>query len=232
MRFRPSLWPTLLTLPTLVVLAGFGSWQLQRLDWKETLIAEREAGMAAAAINLPATAELASFVHRRVAVAGSFLHDSELSFGARVHEGVSGIEILTPLRLEDGRIVLVNRGWVPLKLADRSRRPESLDRGRVAVAGVLRPAQHSTGWLGPRNDAAAGHWFFYEVAAMARHLGLDLPPVVIEALPSSDPARLPVGRMPATSLTSHHLQYAITWYALALVLAAIYLIYHLRREES
>ena len=232
MRFRPTLLPTLVTLPALLVLLGLGSWQLQRLDWKEALIAEREAGLRAAPVRLPATPDLADVAHRRVTVAGRFLHEGELFFGARVHKGVSGVEVLTPLRLDDGRIVLVNRGWVPLKRRDRAERSESLDRGRGEIAGVLRPERRASGWLAPRNDAAAGYWFFYEVGAMARHLGLDLLPAVLEALPGPDPARLPVGRLPETSLASNHLQYAITWYALALALAVIYLIYHFRREEE
>jgi surfeit locus 1 family protein len=232
LRFRPTLLPTLMTVPALLVLLGLGAWQLQRLEWKEGLIAERRAGLAAAPIALPRRFDAAELSHRRVRLAGSFRHEYELYLGARVHKGISGTEVLTPLRLDDGRTIMVNRGWVPLTRRDPATRPESLDPGRVEIAGILRPEQLDGGWLGPRNDAAAGHWFFYEVPAMARWLGLDLLPAVVEALPGADPDRLPVGRTPEVTLVSNHLQYAITWFALALVLAVIYVVYHLGRDRK
>ncbi|MDP6708991.1 MAG: SURF1 family cytochrome oxidase biogenesis protein, partial [Alphaproteobacteria bacterium] len=99
MRFRPTLLPTLMTLPALLVLLGLGGWQLQRLEWKEGLIAERQARLAAAPIALPPRFDAAPLAHRRVHLAGTFRHEAEIHLGARVHKGISGIEVLTPLRL-------------------------------------------------------------------------------------------------------------------------------------
>lgn len=231
-RFRPTLLPTLITLPALIVLFGLGTWQVQRLHWKETLITEREARLAAEPVALPRFSDPVAegLSHRRFLLRGVFLHDKTLYYGARAVGGTPGVELLTPLRLLDGRLILVNRGWVPLEAREAALRAEDMTTGPVEIAGLLRPAVAEAGWFTPEPDRGAGHWFAYDVAAMARHLDLDLLPAVIEAQPDADPTRLPLARKVNVNLVNHHLQYAITWYGLALALAVIYLLYHLRRQ--
>lgn len=230
-RFRPTLVPTLVTLPALVALLALGTWQLHRLAWKEALIAERESQLAAPPLPLPAFegAPPASLAHRRVRLSGRFLSDKSLFYGSRVVREAPGVEILTPLRLADGRIIMVNRGWVPLDRKAPESRPESLPQGRVEVTGILRPSLKQGGWFTPDADLAEGHWYFYDTAGMARYLGLDLLPAVVEALPGAEPGRLPVAREGKVELVNNHLQYALTWYALALALLVIYVRYHLKR---
>lgn len=227
-RFRPTLVPTLVALPMLAVLLGLGAWQLHRLAWKEALIAERESRLAAPPVPLPAFADAGAqaLAHRRFTLRGSFLADKSLSYGSRAVDGRLGVELLTPFRLEDGRIVLVNRGWVPD--AARAMPPPA---GTVEVVGVLRPARAEGNWFTPEPDLRRGHWFLYDTRGMAAHLGLDLLPGVVEALPGPDPGVLPLARAPKVEIRNEHLQYAITWFALALALATIYVLYHLKRER-
>src|SRR5262245_29106119 len=117
MRFRPTFWPTVFTIPALIVLLGLGTWQVQRLHWKEGLIAERTARTTAAPIALPAggthlsDAALADLDFRHGAATGAFLHERELYIAARTMEGSVGYQIVTPLQQADGGVVLVNRGW-------------------------------------------------------------------------------------------------------------------------
>ena len=121
--FRPTFWPTLLTVSMLAVLVGLGTWQLQRLEWKTQLIAERDAGLAAAALSLPADdGQLAALEFRKVTARGRFLHDRELYVGSRTNHGKAGYHVLTPLQVEDGTVLLVNRGWVPLDRHDPASR--------------------------------------------------------------------------------------------------------------
>ena len=232
MPFQPTLWPTLITLPLLLALLGLGGWQLERLGWKQVLIAERQRGLDAAPIALPAdfkgvTPDLA---YRRVRASGVFQHQHELFLGARAYKGIAGLEVLTPLRLDNGDYLLVNRGWVPLALKDPAKRPRSLSQGRVEISGVLRPPQEPSGWFVPRPEPAAKHWFFYRTSAMADHLELPLLPAVVEALPVE--GQLPIGREARLELRNFHRQYAITWFALAFALCVIYVVYHRTRARG
>ena len=94
MKFRPFLWLTIVTLPALLVLIGLGSWQLQRLQWKNDLISSFEARSAAVAIAIPAAdEELDDLEFRSLALYGVFQHDMETFLTGRTYEGLSLIHI-------------------------------------------------------------------------------------------------------------------------------------------
>jgi len=98
-RFRPTLWPTLFTLPALVVLLGLGTWQVDRLYWKRDLIETRVSRSSAPAIQAPDRIDdFAAMAFRKVRVAGVFLHDKEMYLGARTMRGNVGYQVVTPLR--------------------------------------------------------------------------------------------------------------------------------------
>jgi surfeit locus 1 family protein len=237
MHFRPTFWPTMFTLPALVVLLGLGTWQLERLQWKEGLIAERTARTTAAPIGLPepgarlSPAALADLDYRRAQATGQFLHDREMYLAARTMQGAVGYQVVTPLKRADGSFLLVNRGWVPDDRKDPATRPDGQVSGTVAVEGAIRipGRQH---WLQPDNEPAKNLWFWSDLAAMAGHAAIPpdrLVPVFLEAGAAPNPDGLPIGGQTRVNLPNDHLQYAITWFALAVGLAVIYVVYHLRR---
>jgi surfeit locus 1 family protein len=237
MHFRPTFWPTMFTLPALVVLLGLGTWQLERLQWKEGLIAERTARTTAAPIGLPepgaqlSPAALADLDYRRAQATGQFLHDREMYLAARTMQGAVGYQVVTPLERADGSFLLVNRGWVPDDRKDPATRPDGQVSGTVAVEGAIRipGRQH---WLQPDNEPAKNLWFWSDLAAMAGHATIPpdrLVPVFLEAGAAPHPGGLPIGGQTRVNLPNDHLQYAITWFALAVGLAVIYVVYHLRR---
>src|SRR5690349_23903855 len=95
--FRPLLWPTLFTVPVLLLCLGLGSWQVQRLFWKEGLIAERQAAGAAAPVPVPQSmADARGMEFRHVTDEGVFLHDKEIFLGATSEGGGQGYQVLTP----------------------------------------------------------------------------------------------------------------------------------------
>ncbi len=214
-----------MALPALVVLFGIGTWQVQRLAWKTELIADREARLAAPPIALAAdlgddAETLAALDHRRVTVAGEFLHDREIYLAAS-RRGRVGFAIITPLRRTDGPTVLVNRGWVPADARDPARRAQGQVAGEVTVEGMVRPTARQ-GWLIPDNDTAKNYWFWLDVPAMAEFAGVDAPALIVEAGPAPNPGGLPIGRLARVGLPNDHLGYALTWYALTVALAVIY----------
>ena len=234
-RFRFTLVPTLFTVPSLIVLIGLGTWQVERLQWKTGLIAERVAALSAAPVAAPATAdEAAGLDFHRVTVIGTFDHGRELYIWAEDERGVAGFQVVTPLTLEDGGILLVNRGFVPDARKNPATRAAGQAAGTVEIDGILRIARKPIGWLVPSNQPAEHFWVYVDPPAMATAMGLDparLRPYFVEAGPKPNPGGLPVGGQTRIQLPNDHLQYAITWYGFAVTLLVIYLVYHYRKPE-
>lgn len=236
--WRGLLGPTVAALVGFLLLLGLGTWQLQRRVWKEGLIAQREAAMAAPAVPLPAViADPAALEYRHVWVEGTFRHDHELYVTSRFYRDKPGYQVVTPLIMADGRAVLVNRGFVPLSARDPATRQAGEVAGPVRIEGVVR-LSGKPGWFTPANEPAADLWFNPDVAQMAVAAGLDpakTSPVFVEAGPAPNPGGLPIGGQTSIDLPNDHLQYAITWYSLATALAVIYGLFchrHLTGERS
>jgi surfeit locus 1 family protein len=228
-RFRPLLAPTLWLLPGLALLIGLGVWQLERLGEKEALIASVQTGMAAPPVPLAeARREGANAEWRHVRVTGHFLHDRELYLFAQGPRGAFGVHIVTPLVQDNGETVLVDRGFVPDALRDPSTRQAGQVAGEVSLTGVLRASQQP-GLFTPAPNAATRLWFVKDVPGMAKAAGVAAPPIVIEADATPNPGGWPLGGQTRVDFPNDHLQYAMTWFGLALALMAVYLVYHRSR---
>jgi surfeit locus 1 family protein len=226
-RFRPALVPTLFTLVAVVVCAGLGVWQLERLQWKGHLIAEREAALTAPPVASPRTgAEAAVMQYRRVTAEGEFLHDREILRVAAGPAGGSRYDVLTPLRQADGRVVFVDRGLIPVDLQDRAKRAAGEPAGPVRVTGILRlPPREKPSWFLPDNQPERNLWFWIDLPAMAAAARVSqVAPFYIIADATPNPGGWPKGRDVAEPLPNNHLQYAITWFALAIAALVIYLL--------
>lgn len=152
-----------------------GTWQVQRLKWKSELIAKCEDRIVRPPLPLPARIDhtaIADFDYRRVSAVGRFRHDKEMLIGPRVREGELGYMVVTPLEREGdpGATVLVNRGWISKKLADQSKRPESLPKGEVRVEGMLREPWKKNMFT-PDNIPEKGEFYFPDVVQMAALTG-------------------------------------------------------------
>lgn len=231
--FHPRLWPTLVALPAFLVLLGLGVWQLDRLAQKQELIDRIELRWSEAAVPFPASiGSFDDWEFRRVLLRGRFLHEKELLFPGKTYKGTAGNWIATPFVLDDGRSVIVHRGWVPERYVARATRKEGLREGEVSIEGVLRQG----GWFGwesmrPDNAPAQNYWLWFELPAMAEAAGLQNPvtDVYVMELGDEKTGQLPIGLELTVNLPNDHLQYAIIWFALALALAAIYVIFHLKQ---
>lgn len=231
--FRPSLWPTMFTLPAVLFMAGLSIWQIDRLQWKSELIADRKARMAAEEVALPpAGSDLKAFEFRRTAITGAFRHDLEMLLGARSLRGNVGYHLVTPFSLETGESVFVNRGFVPQAARDAAAREAGQIAGTATIQGVIRRPQ-ARAWMQPENEPERGQWFYMDLAAMAKASGIDArTDLYIEAGPAENPGGLPMGGQTKIDLPNDHLQYAITWALLAAALIVIYVVYHLKLERE
>src|SRR6201997_5450557 len=182
--FRPLFWPTMFSVPVLLLLLGLGSWQIERLFWKRELIAQRQAALAAAPVTAPRSLEEARGLEfRHVTDEGVFLHNKEIFLGATSEAGRNGYQVLTPLRESGGRIVFVNRGFIPAELKDPAKRPDGQIAGPTRIQGLLRlaPAEKPA-WFLPDNRADLNYWFWVDLPAMAAADGLEnVAPFYIDA---------------------------------------------------
>lgn len=233
---RPGRWALRIIAVLLIVLfAGLGSWQVQRLQWKLALIERVESRVHSAPAAPPPPARwgqlsAASDEYRRVKLSGFFLYQFTTPVQA-VSELGSGYWLLTPMCTSDGFIVLVNRGFVPMADGLLDRYPgKRADAGapvctpsmapRQDVVGLLRMPEPHGGFL-RENDLQHNRWYSRDVAAIAQARGLyNVAPYFVDAAQDQDPADAPdhpTGGLTVITFHNNHLVYAFTWYALALM---------------
>ena len=114
-RLRPALWPTLVSLPILVLSLSLGIWQMERREWKRDILDRITTNQAAPPMTLDELLSGDPLRHEygRVKVAGTFEHGREFFLAARSLKNKVGLQVIVPLKTDDGRIVLFDRGWVP-----------------------------------------------------------------------------------------------------------------------
>jgi surfeit locus 1 family protein len=228
--FRPRLAPTLITIPAVLACLALGVWQIERLHWKEALIAAQEAGLAAQPVAVPQTlAEARRLEFHRVFVSGVLLWDNEILLHAIGPEGEAGFKRMTPLREADGRVVLINRGFIPTGWLPDVRRMDATHSRFVGTGqhtGLLRlPPDQKPGWFVPDNQPMRGEWFWLDLPAIAAAEGLDnVAPFTIDADAIPWPNCKPLACATPPPLPNNHLQYAITWFSLAAAGAVIYVL--------
>lgn len=232
--FRPSLWPTLFTVPALIVLLALGTWQVQRLFWKLDLIHAVERGLQAPAVPLPAgPVDPEQWNYRRVVVKGTFDYSHEFHLLAHSERGNFGYHIIVPLKRSDAPgWVLVSRGWVPPERKNPDQRPEGQIAGEVTISGIAR-APWQQGPFVPDNDLQRNLWYFGDAAGMLKQAGIsDAPLLFVDADASvTVPGGWPRPGHTRVNFPNNHLAYAFTWYSGAVVLAVIYVLWHRRRAR-
>ncbi|MFC5358835.1 SURF1 family protein [Azospirillum himalayense] len=212
-----------LALAGVAVFTSLGVWQVERLFWKLDLIQRVEERAQAAPVPAPGPEDwpavtAASQEYRRVSVTGRFLNDKETLVQAVTERG-GGFWVLTPLRTDRGFTVLVNRGFVPPERRSTDSRPDGLIDQDTTVTGLLRVTEPGGGFL-RSNDPAQDRWYSRDVAAIAAARGVtEAAPYFIDA-EASPPGGLPVGGLTVLKFRNNHLVYALTWFALALMLIA------------
>ncbi len=219
---RRMIAPLLFGLAGIAVLLALGVWQLQRLDWKLGIIAEIDARMAAPPGAVPQAPAEAQHEYMRVRLRGTLGAEELHVYTSAPPRGV-GYRIVAPLVLEDGRRVLVDRGFVPIEAKDAARH-----RGGIEIEGALLWPDETDGYTSAP-DLAKNIWFARDVPLMAQALGTE--PVMIVTAASDDadaPLPLPVG----VNIRNDHLGYAVTWFSLAAVWAVMtgYLLWRIKRR--
>ena len=225
-------WPSLLALAGLAVLIGLGSWQMSRKAWKEGLLAQIAARVKAEPLPLSEALKRwhdggdVEYLH--VGLTGRFLHGRErLVFAVDERLG-PGFHVYTPLITAERQLVLVNRGFVPVPLEDAARRPNGQVSGEVTVTGLVRrPAP--AGWFTPASEPQRNRFYWPDYQGMlgaeqkADAEKLTPAPFFVDAdAAPANPGGLPRGGVTRLALPNRHLEYALTWYGLALALIGVF----------
>jgi surfeit locus 1 family protein len=235
--------PALFTLVGLALLIGLGVWQLERKAWKEALIESITRRMNAAPEPLPpperwASLDAAHDEFTRVTFHAIFENDQEaLVFAGasafRPDTSGTGYWVFTPARLADGARVVINRGFVPEANKNPATRAAGLVNAPIDIVGVLRWPERG-GLFTPAGEPTQNLWFARDHLAIAAAKDLrNVAPFYVEQEAPVPPGGLPQPGKITVNLPNNHLQYAITWFGLAAVLAGVFIAFaRARRREG
>ena len=236
---RSLIAPGLVAALALAALVSLGNWQMARLDWKEAIVSRMAARIHSAPQPLPPVGEWASlatldYEYRRVALVGAFDHAKE----ARVFHAAGGLMrepgwlVLTPLQLASGGQVIVNRGFVPLALADQATRLGGQVAGEVRLSGLMRAPEPRNPFT-PADQPQKREWHVRDPIAIAAYFELrDAAPFTIDADEATFPGGWPKGGSTNLKIANNHFSYAMTWYGLALTLLGVFAVFAWRRLRS
>lgn len=236
---RFSLLSAFLVLAVFAVLVSLGTWQVNRLVWKENLLATIVERMQGEPLPLDEVIAIkvagGDIEYRRVTLTGHFLHEREQYFFTTLN-GRSGYNVYTPFELGGGSLIFVNRGFVDIELRDRHKRRPGLLLGEVSITGLARDRLvDKPSMMVPDNDPAANIFYWKDIEGMAANAGIDganadLVNFFVDADDTSNPGGWPIGGVTIVDLPNNHLQYAVTWYGLALALVGVTGFFMLRRK--
>ena len=233
---------TLMAFAGLVILIGLGVWQLDRKVWKENLITTINTRLGGAPEDLPPRSSWQQLREdgeefRRVAFPAEFLDGEEAlvyTAGSPLRPDVKGpgYWVFAPARLAGGSIILVNRGFVPADRKDPRTRAEGTPHGIVDIVGVLRWPETRNSFT-PADDPKNNIWFLRDSNSIATFKKwATAAPFYIDQEGPTPSGGLPKPGKLEPHMPDNHLQYAITWFGLALALAGVYIIWLARRLSS
>lgn len=207
----------------LIILLGLGTWQVQRLQWKERLLADLERTRAIAPVPVETLLTQAGDQGWRQVALDCLTDPRDWVYMHGVSDGVAGFHVLTHCATGQGAII-ADLGFTPQKLALSA----SID---TALTGRLRPFETPNGFV-PPNNIAADDWYSRSVTDLSKRWKTQLRPdyflaVTVPVAPGLTPVDA------TANLSNRHLEYALTWYGLAATLIGVYiaLLYSRRRAE-
>lgn len=231
---------TLIVLIAAIGCVRLGFWQLDRLHQRQIFNAHVRAMQALQPLILPAQGELTNMEYRQVNVSGVYDFENQIGIRNQYLNNVSGYDLLTPLRLGDGSVILIDRGWIP---ATGNSSPSDWGKydkpGEVTLLGVIRLSQ-TTSVLDGMSDPTLvpgqkrlDFWVFINLDGIRAQMPYPILPVYIQL--NADPGNVkpPIPSQPVLDLSDGpHQSYAIQWFSFASVLFIGYPIYISRQERQ
>jgi surfeit locus 1 family protein len=210
-----------------------GSWQVKRLVWKKDIINKLEKYLEAEPLefeNFPN--DFKEILYKKVKVEGRFHHDKEIHLysGGKLAHGSDGYLIFTPLETTEGEFILINRGWVPQVKKDPLKRAETLTIGTTMIEGVIIDIRKPH-WQTFKNNIEKNVWLWLDIDTINDTADIALLPYYI--MQQGNNKTLPIiTKFTPSIIRNDHLQYALTWFSLAILSIAFLIILRLKKFNS
>ncbi len=232
---KPTLAFTLFTLFSIAGLLALGGWQISRMEWKDAIITKIETANVQSPLTvdfIPDSADAyAELGFRKAKIRGEFISDVELHIAARFHKSQQGYHVHTPFRMEDGRIILLNRGWVPADLKNQEQRLDSVAEGWQELEVQIRTDNDSTMYT-PENQPIKNMWFHKDIELMSADSGYKLLPYAADVVGDNNQKTLPVPSSGDIQLRNNHFEYSLTWFGMSFAILMFYFGGHYRKKEA
>lgn len=220
--------PTLLVIAGVYVLIQLGYWQLDRLEQRREFNVYVASRWDQEPYNLTQNelpTDLSELEYRRVQLNGELDYDNQVVLKNQIENDAPGVNLITPLVLDDGRAVLVARGWVPLSESAPDRWSQFEEPAGTPVVGLIQESQTLAGSSTP--DEPQTEWFRIDVEAIETQLPYELLPVFVWQLPEQGRSinTLPYRKVPFTITEGNHFSYALQWFMFAAILGFGYIPY-------
>jgi surfeit locus 1 family protein len=232
-RHRPRYLPTAAAIVAVALFLTAGEWQRGRMEQKAALRAQFDAASASAPAELPRyMGDGAAWRYRPVRATGTFDAAHQILIDNKVQDGRTGFHVVTPLALPDGRVLLVDRGWIAAG-ASRAQLPVAPPPGgSVTVTGRINTP--TAAYVELQRGAPAGVlWQNLDPARVAQATGLAVLPVVLEQTTPLDASDALVRAWPEPDFgIERHRIYMMQWYLFAATAAGLWLVFNVRRRRG
>lgn len=227
----------------IIILCGLGTWQVKRLFWKEALIekVELRTSLAPVALNDFLNRQILkdNWPYSPVSTKGVYDHSKEVFFFTTSIRGRSGWNVNTPMLLENGKYLIVNRGFIPYEMRNPADRLSGQVKGEQLLSGFVRvPEKEKPNSFFPENipEQREIYWRDYNLMTklMGKAEGREFVPFFVDADDAPITGGWPKGGTTIIAFSNSHLQYAVTWYGLALALLGVggYFLYSRRQQDD
>ncbi len=227
----------------IAVLCGLGTWQVKRLYWKEALIEKVEKRISIAPVTID------EFVSKQknqedwpytpIMTKGIYDHSKEVFFFTTSNKGQAGWNVNTPMLLENGKYLIVNRGFIPYEMRNPADRLKGQVEGIQELVGLVRIAEiEKPNSFFPENNPDKREIYWRDIKLMTNLMGKDggreFVPFFVDANDEPIEGDWPKGGTTIIAFPNSHLQYAVTWYGLALALLGVgsYFLYTRRQQND
>lgn len=221
---KRMIFPIVLGLTGIAILLYLGTWQVQRMTWKNTMLAQIEARIAADPIPLPAKPNPEFDNRLSVRVKATIGFDEAHVIYSTKREGPGFLVIAPALTKPDGRRVLIDMGYIPEALKKTVRKPQDV----TIIGNILWPNEVDS--FTPDPNMEKNIWFARDATKLSRHFGTESFLIVARSIEVGDydTTPQPIG----LNIPNNHLEYAITWFSLALVWfgMTLYLLYRIKHK--
>ena len=229
-RFAPGMWPTLAAAALIALTVLLGNWQTERAAYKRLLQARVDAGERYSVLRIgPKEVNKAQVLYRRVQAVGVFESKHEIWLDNRIHSGVAGYHVLTPLKLDGGNTyVLVNRGWLPVGTSRNVRPHVTTLAAKVKIDGYA--FDPNTRYFELSNSPPQGKlWQNLNFERYTARSRLSLQPFLLQQRNDTGDGLIRDWPRPDTG-AAMHVSYAMQWYGLAATLGVLWLVLNLKRK--